>query len=600
MKFDSLYIFLLSFCFVACSHNVQIDEQWLADNYQKREVMIPMRDGICLYTAIYEPLEADERPVLMVRTPYSCYPYGEGWAGDLTSQMQEFLRNDYIIVFQDVRGRYMSQGEFVNVRPFITDKSASQIDEASDTYDTIEWLLGNTSNNGSVGVTGMSYPGFYATMAALCGHPALKAVSPQAPILDWFKGDDVHHNGALRLFDIYSFATYMFKKHDNPVKEDHGLPSPIGENAYDWFLAMRTIDDLTSALPDTLEFWNEIIEHPDYDSYWKERSLEQHLKNIEPAILVVGGAFDTDDCYGSLNTYKIIRNESPQTDLHFVYGPWSHGAWHDPEYKGLGRIDSWGGTSAYFMENIEYPFFRYYLEGKGKKPDPVYLYPSGSDKWESMNIWPPDAVAYTPLYLHEGGRLSFEEPTQESSSSTYTSDPDSPVPFMEDSSVRDNSYMVADQSFASERKDVLTFTSAVQNEIMKLEGPVKVSLDLSVSTGDVDVVVKLIDVHPDGYQMLIRGDVFPVRYRNGLDDPQPAVSGVPMNIEFTMNDVAHWVHPGHKLMVQIQSSCFPLVNLNPQTYLDNIYEACKDDYQSADITVYHNKYNASRIYLPMN
>ena len=287
MKLKTFYLILLSICLISCSHDSRIDEQWLADNYQKREVMIPMRDGVSLYTAIYEPLTAKERPVLIVRTPYSCYPYGEGWTGDLTGQMQRFLQNEYIIVFQDVRGRYMSEGQFVNVRPYIPDKSDNQIDESSDTYDTIEWLVNNTDNNGSVGVTGMSYPGFYATMAALSGHPALKAVSPQAPILDWFKGDDVHHNGAMRLLDIYSFATYMFKKHDNPVEEDHGLPSPIGENAYDWFLAMRTIGHLTAALPDTLEFWNEIIEHPDYDSYWKERSLEQHLKNIRPAILVV-------------------------------------------------------------------------------------------------------------------------------------------------------------------------------------------------------------------------------------------------------------------------------------------------------------------------
>ena len=600
MKYSSIILYLLSFCLISCSHEVQIDEQWLSDNYKKREAMIPMRDGISLYTAIYEPVDADDRPVLMVRTPYSCYPYGEGWAGDLIGQMQHFLRNDYIIVFQDVRGRFMSEGEYVNVRPYISDKTNDQIDESTDTYDTIEWLVNNTDNNGCVGVTGMSYPGFYATMAALSGHPALKAVSPQAPILDWFKGDDVHHNGALRLLDIYSFATYMFKKHDNPVKEDHGLPSPIGDNAYDWFLAMRTIDDITAALPDTLEFWNEIIEHPDYDSYWKERSLEQHLKNIRPAILVVGGTFDTDDCYGALNTYKIISKNSPQTDLHFAYGPWSHGAWHNDDYKGLGCIDSWGGTSAYFMENIEYPFFRYYLEGKGRRPDPVYLYASGSDQWRNMSVWPSDDVAYTPLYLHEGGRLSFDEPALESSSSTYTSDPDSPVPFMEDASVRDNSYMVADQSFASDRKDVLTFTSAVQNETLKLEGPVKVSLDLSISTDDADVVVKLIDVYPDGYQMLVRGDVFPVRYRNGLEEPQPAVPGVPMNVEFTMNDVAHWINPGHKLMVQIQSSCFPLVNMNPQKYLDNIYEASADDYQTSDITVYHQKGSSSKIYLPLN
>ena len=243
----------------------------------------------------------------------------------------------------------------------------------------------------------------------------------------------------------------------------------------------------------TLSFWNEILDHPDYDSYWKERSLENHLNDIKPAILVVGGTFDTDDCYGALNTYKIISDESPQTDIHFVYGPWSHGAWHDYNYTGLGEIEEWGGLSEYFMKNIEYPFFRYYLEGKGDRPEPVYISSSGSDSWQTMAVWPADDVDYTPLYLHEDKSLSFTEPAEVSSFSTYRSDPDNPVPFMEDASSRDNSYMVADQSFASIRKDVLTFTSEAQNEIMKLEGPVKVNLNLSISTDDADVIVKLID-----------------------------------------------------------------------------------------------------------
>lgn len=251
------------------------------------------------------------------------------------------------------------------------------------------------------------------------------------------------------------------------------------------------------------------------------------------------------------------------------------------------------------MKNIEYPFFRYYLEGKGDRPEPVYISSSGSDSWQTMAVWPADDVDYTPLYLHEDKTLSFTEPAEVSSFSTYRSDPDNPVPFMEDASSRDNSYMVAGQSFASIRKDVLTFTSEAQNEIMKLEGPVKVNLNLSISTDDADVIVKLIDLHPDGYQMLIRADVFPLRYRNGLDDPQPAVPGMPVDLEFTMNDIAHWIHPGHKIMVQIQSSCFPLVNMNPQKYLDNIYEASEDDYQVADITIYHQNDMPSRIYLPI-
>lgn len=590
---------LLSIALISCTSETVIDQQWLEQNYTKKEAMVQMRDSVSLYTSVYEPIGATDRPVLIVRTPYSCAPYGSGWKGDLTEYMQEFLRNNYIIVFQDVRGRYMSEGEYLNIRPYIRQKASNEIDEASDTYDTIEWILQNTDNNGSVGVTGMSYPGFYATMAALSGHPALKAVSPQAPILDWFKGDDVHHNGALMLMDIYSFAPYMFKKHENPVQEDHGLASPIGENAYDWFLQMKTPSNLTAALPDTLKFWNEILHHPHYDSYWMDRSLEYDLHAILPAILVVGGAYDTDDCYGALNTYRLIRQNSPDTDLHFVYGPWTHGGWHHADYEGLGDVKFTKGISEDFMRDIEYPFFRYYLEGKGSKPKPVYAIASGSDSWQKMDVWPSSEMTLKPLYLTNDSSLSFDESSYESSVSSYVSDPDNPVPFMEDASRRDNSYMVADQRFATERADVLSFVSDVQEDVLKLQGPVKVDMNLSVSTDDADLVVKLIDVYPDGYQMLIRGDVFPVRYREGYASPKPAVPGEVMNIQFTMNDIAHWVQPGHRLMVQIQSSWFPLVNMNPQKFMDNIYMAKPEDYQKSEVTIYHQKDLQSRILLPV-
>lgn len=590
---------LLIITLISCTSETVIDQQWLEQNYTKKEAMVQMRDSVSLYTSVYEPIGATDRPVLIVRTPYSCAPYGSGWKGDLTEYMQEFLKNDYIIVFQDVRGRYMSEGEYLNIRPYIRQKANNETDEASDTYDTIEWILQNTDNNGSVGVTGMSYPGFYATMAALSGHPALKAVSPQAPILDWFKGDDVHHNGALMLMDIYSFAPYMFKKHENPVQEDHGLASPIGENAYEWFLQMKTSSNLTAALPDTLKFWNEILQHPHYDSYWMDRSLEYDLHAVLPAILVVGGAYDTDDCYGALNTYRLIRQNSPDTDLHFVYGPWTHGGWHHADYEGLGDVKFTKGISEDFMRDIEYPFFRYYLEGKGSKPKPVYAIASGSDSWQKMDVWPSSEMTLKPLYLTNDSSLSFDESSYESSVSSYVSDPDSPVPFMEDASRRDNSYMVADQRFAFERPDVLSFVSHVQEDVLKLQGPVKVDMNLSVSTDDADLVVKLIDVYPDGYQMLIRGDVFPVRYREGFNAPKPATPGEVMNIQFTMNDVAHWVQPGHRLMVQIQSSWFPLVNMNPQKFMDNIYMAKPEDYQKSEVTIYHQKDLQSRILLPV-
>lgn len=561
--------------------------------------MIPMRDGISLYTAVYSPVHAERRPVIMTRTPYSCAPYGDGWHHDLTGKMSEFVQNEYIVVYQDVRGRFMSGGEFMNVRPYNPDKQGAQTDEASDTYDTIEWLLANTSNNGAVGVIGMSYPGFYATMAALSGHPALKAVSPQAPILDWYKGDDAHHNGALMLLDLYSFSTYMFKEHDNPTTEDKGLESPIGDNAYEWFLEQKTPARLTAMLPESLAFWNEVLAHPHYDDYWQERSLEQHLNDIKPAILVVGGSFDTDDCYGALNTYKLIRDNSPKTDLHFVYGPWCHGCWHSTTYKGLGEVSFPEGLGETFMKDMEYPFFRYYLEGKGTRPDPVRVFCSGGDEWKSMDIWAPSDMPMTPVYLGGDFTISLSAPLTSDSYSSYVSDPSSPVPFMEDASRRNRNYMTADQTFASKRNDVLTFTSTPTDTVVILEGPIKVELDISLSTSDADIVVKLIDVSPDGYQMLLRGDVFPVRYRNSFSNPEPVEPGQIFSLDFTMNDIAHHLNPGHRLMVQIQSTWFPIVNPSTQTYMDNIYEATTDDYRTAEIRVHHSASNPSRLLLPV-
>ena len=597
--FRSTLLFSILLFLISCKPDIVVDESWVKENYEKREVMIPMRDGKHLHTTIYQPSESKDRPILMVRTPYSCAPYGDGFRDELWNKMEEYVRNSYIIVYQDVRGRFMSEGEYVNVRPFNPHKSGSETDESSDTYDSIEWLLKNTDNNGAVGVTGMSYPGFYATMAALSGHPALKAVSPQAPILDWFKGDDVHHNGALMLLDIYSFATYMFKEHDNPCKEDHGLQSLIGNDAYSWFLEKKTPSAFTEALPAELQFWNEILEHPDYDHYWQDRSLESHLKDIRPAVLVVGGEYDTDDCYGALNTYRLIKENSQQTDLHFVYGPWYHGSWQNKDFKGLGPWHLGAGAAEYFLKKIEYPFFRHYLEGRGKAPAPVSVYPSGSDSWITMKEWPAESVDYIPIYMREDRILSFEKPVLEKSFSSYVSDPSSPVPFKDNPSKRNKNYMIADQRFASSREDVLTFTGDTLASPLLLAGPVKADIALSLSTDDADIVVKLIDVYPDGYQMLVRGDVFPVRYRNSFTEPTQAVPGEVMRLEFTMNDVAHLFKPGHRLMVQIQSSWFPLVNMNPQTYLENIYDAVPKDYRSADVKVFHETSNQSKLILPV-
>ena len=341
---------LLLFCTVAVYAD-EVDRNWVEENYTKHEVMIPMRDGISLYTAVYEPVGSGCRPVIMLRTPYSCSPYGTGFSSSLWKDMRLFAENRYIIVLQNVRGRYMSEGEYENIRPFNPDKTGVVTDEASDTYDTVEWILDNTSNNGNVGVTGVSYPGFYAAMAALSGHPAVKAVSPQAPVYDWYMGDDAHHNGVLMLLDTYSFGGSMYREHDNPAPKAPKSAARIKGDVYSFFLNAGTMEGITATFSDSLAFWHSMMEHPDYDSFWQERCPGRHFRGNLPAVLVVGGTFDTDDCYGALNTYGSIARQAPGTSLHLVYGPWYHGGWHNLSYDHLGQVWLGDGLSEYFMES---------------------------------------------------------------------------------------------------------------------------------------------------------------------------------------------------------------------------------------------------------
>ena len=581
--------------------------------------MVMMRDGISLHTTIYEPVaDGSSHPVLMVRTPYSCSPYGEGFRSDLKESFSVYALNKYIIVFQSVRGRYLSEGEYENVRPLPslgtdgaadtcctsgrvqTSGTAAKVptDDATDTYDTVEWLLANTRNNGNVGVTGVSYPGYYATVAALCGHPAIKAVSPQAPILDWYKGDDVHHNGALMLLDTYYFGGSFFRPRGEPSTSMPKLKRAVEGSVYDWFLSRKTIPEITRTFPDSLPFWEQITLHPDYDAFWQERSLESRLKDVRPAVLVVGGTFDTDDCYGAVNTYRLIREQSPRTELYFAYGPWYHGGWRDASYSRLGGAQFAQGLYDYYIYNVEYPFFRHYLEGEGDAPAAVSVAVSGTDRWETYDCWPPRRMRQTAVYLREGGSLSTALPNERQSFTEYVSDPASPVPFLERPEKRDRAYMAADQGFAREREDVLSFVMDV-TDTLKLEGPVGVRLFVRTSSTDADFIVKLIDVAPDGSSMLLRGDVFRGKYRRSLSAPVPMRPGKIEEISFTMNDIAHHILPGHTLEVQVQSTWFPLVDLNPQTFVGNIYQAGEEDFRKATVKILHQRAAASHLLLPV-
>ena len=600
--------------------------QAVKDNYTKREVMIPMRDGIKLHTSIYEPKDNSEKhPILMERTSYGT---GEGPDYFPTGKLAEtshYGKAKYIIVYQDVRGRYLSEGEFVQVRPLnknITDRTSKKalkdkvnIDEATDTYDTIEWLIKNTNNNGNVGVWGVSLDGFYATMAASSAHPALKAVSPQAPVTDWFRGDDRHHNGA---FTFLQTVNYLPAQEGE--RQGRGVtPLIVKNDVYQDYLRLGTFADADKLIGTTVSMWNDIKKHPDFDEFWKERDARTSCYNLKPAMLVVGGTYDSEDCYGAWGTYEAIKTQSPETDLYLAFGPWYHGGWSSRGYNKLGNVYFGEGSSDYYQDNIEYPFFRYYLEGKGEAPEKVSIYYSGSQKWEFYDNWPVKGVNYTPFYLHGDGTFSASAPVESKSVTSYYSDLDHPVPFTgEQVKSRTTSYMTDDQRFAAARPDVITFCSDVLTDSLQLAGPIDVELFASMTGTDADFVVKVIDVYPEnfsysrevaqkmgnsrynmsGYQLMVRGEVFRGRYREGFDKPKAFVPGEVTPVNFRLYDVAHTFAPGHKIMIQIHSTWFPLIDRNPQQFI-NTYTATKEDLKNETISIYHQSGAASRIILPV-
>ena len=562
-----------------------IGKEWLKEHYTKTEVRIPMRDSISLYTSIYTPKQMNgKRPVIMHRTPYGCRPYGEEFR--MLKEFRNYYLHDYIIVMQDVRGRFMSEGEFINME-----------ERPEDTWDTVEWLLENVpGNNGRVGLTGYSYPGYFALMGALSRHPAIKAVAPQAPISDWYKGDDIHHNGVLMLLDSYCFGRNFFRDCPNPTPSMPPVEDRIDKPVYDFFLEKRTFRNITATFPEPLAFWESLATHPDYDEYWEAKSAADDLTDIKAAVLVVGGSYDTDDCYGALHTYRSLKTLSPAAPLHLVYGPWYHGGWR---------------SEATYLDNIEFPFFEHYLCDKPYELPAVTVIPSRHSRGNQ-----PEAVlrhqqqlqlgmkelpdteknAYT-CYLSGKSQLSTRPPRKgHSKASRYTSDPAAPVPHF-DQPVRqkDKRYMIADQRFASKRKDVLSFAGSPLSDTLRLVGPAEVDLYVRSSTPDADFVVKVIDAAPDGHEMLVRWEVMRARYREGFSRPVPMVPDQATRIRFRLPDIAHYFLPGHRLMIQIQSSFFPAIDLNPGIFLENIYEAEPDDFVPAEISILHSPEHPSRV-----
>jgi len=580
---------------------------YIKANYTKYEYLAPMRDGVRLFVSVYAPKDTKKTyPIWMQRTPYSVAPYGaDNYRGNL-GPSEFFAREGYIFAYCDVRGQGKSEGTFEHVRPYIPDKrDKTQVDEASDTYDTIDFLLKTIPNhNGRVGISGTSYPGFYATMAALSRHPALKAVSPQAPVTEWFLGDDWRHNGALFLAHAFGF----FSGFGRPKTGENEIPGPRFDfgtpDGYDFFLHMGPLANVEQKyFKGKVEWWDDLISHDTYTEYWKSRDPLPYLKDISAAVMTVGGLFDAEDIYGPPHTYEAIRNQSPNTVNILVEGPWSHGQWNYDQAEYLGDVH-WGQkTGDYFREHIEFPFFQHYLKDKGdEKLAGAYVFETGRDTWHQLDSWPPPEAVKKTLYFQSTGKLSFEPPSTSSEEfDEYISDPAKPVPHISwTSTAMTYEYMTGDQRFAASRTDVLVYQTEPLEEDLRVAGPLTATLYVSTSGTDSDWVVKLIDVYPGnypdpdpnpkgvrmgGYEQLVRGEPFRGRFRKGFDKPAPFEPGKPDKVEFQLPGVFHTFRRAHRIMVQVQSSWFPLVDRNPQKFV-KIEEAKASDFQKATQRVY--------------
>ena len=580
---------LLSILFV---RTVSAQSPSVAQVCDKAEYLIAMRDGVRLHTTVYTPKDATDAPILIQRTPYGCAPYGADRfpKGLEKGYLRTYVDAGYILVFQDVRGRYMSEGEYENVRPAALLPDGT--DEATDAYDTVEWLVHNVAhNNGCVGFLGSSYPGFYAMEGARCSHPAVRAVSPQAPVTDWFMGDDAHHNGVLMLCDAFSFLPGMSHKDHTPATRMPAKRSfDMSPDIYNFFLRAGTLGDMLRMVSPA-SFWNDMAAHPDYDAWWQARDVRRRCHDIKPALLIVGGAFDAEDCFGAWNLYKAVRKLSPQTDCRLVVGAWAHGAWRNSGRRlgshDFGRQSDW----RYYVDRFERPFFDRFLRGADTDIPRVSVFVSGSNRWEYFDDWTEGQFSPVRLHFGKNGALSFDKPRR-GGVAEYISDPSNPVPYMEHCTTkRQKEYMIADQRFASERKDVLTYMTEPLAEPLTLAGAVRVHLRVAISTTDADFTVKLADVYLDdapdhaGEQMLVRGDIMRGRYRRSFSAPEPFVPNKADTVEWVMNDIAHTFRAGHRIMVQVQSSWFPLAERSPQQFVD-LWRCTRDDFIPCRVRVF--------------
>ncbi len=625
LKHYTQVFLILILGFTSCKISIKKpikNNNFVKENYTKQEVKIPMRDGIKLHTVIYTPKDTSKTyPILLKRTPYSCAPYGKDSVNPKIAPNKTLMREGNIIVYQDVRGRWMSEGVYDNMRAYIPNKAEKQTDETTDTYDTIDWLVKNTNhNNGKVGTWGISYPGHYTTVSTIDAHPALKAASPQACIGDFFF-DDFHHNGAFLLsyFKAISlFGTYKDQPTDSAW---YSFPDMKTEDQYQFFLDKGPLKNLNTyfqydkldtktANKDHIDdyFWKELVEHPNYDSIWQSKGIIQHLNKVPSSVatMIVGGWFDAEDLYGPLETYKAIEKHQPKNYNTLVFGPWDHGGWARDSVKNrVGNYYFGDSISLKFQRDIETKFFNHFLKGSGSSTSGLpeaYVFDTGNKHWYSYDTWPPNNTKDQTFYLSENKNLSTTaSPINKIS---FVSDLKHPVPYSEDIKTvfTPRKYMTDDQRFAARRPDVLVFETDPLSEDLTLAGDILAKLNVATTGTAADWIVKIIDVHPhdlkndnedmqshlklSNYHMMVRSEVIRGRFRNSFSKPEPFVPNKKTAVNIKLQDVFHTIKKGHKLQVQIQSTWFPLIDLNPQTYVDNIYKAEERDFKTQTHTIY--------------
>jgi putative CocE/NonD family hydrolase len=618
--FNAFALFVLAFCTPILAQTsrpanvVTAAQLYLREHYTKYEYNIPMRDGVKLLTAVYVPKDdAHPHPILLTRTPYGVGPYGVDRYPEPRGLLQQYARENFIFALQDVRGRNGSEGTFVHMRPINPNKTGPKdIDESTDAWDTIDWLVKNVpNNNGNVGMSGISYPGFYTAAGMIDSHPALKCASPQAPIADWFIGDDFHHNGCLYLPHSFGFLSGFGQKLEEPTRES---PKPFDyktPDGYEFYLNLGPIANADKLFfKGKIGFWDELMDHGTYDDFWQARNLRPHLKNVNAAVMTVGGWYDAEDLFGALATFRETGRNNPSTFNMLVMGPWFHGGWSRGDGDRLGHVHFYAKTSEFYRDNIELPFFKKFLTPEVAATQPAkyelpkaYVFETGTNQWRRYETWPPKNAHLQTLFFRSGGRLSFEAPSADERGEydEYVSDPNRPVPYIPNVAIgMTREHMLDDQRFASSRPDVLVYRTDVLDHDVTLAGPITAQLRVSTTGTDSDFVVKLIDVYsgdfpnPDpnptelqmgGYQQLVRGEAFRGKFRNSFSKPEPFEPGKVSKIEYVMPDVYHTFRRGHRIMVHVQSTWFPLIDRNPQKFCD-IYRATAEDFTRATQRVY--------------